>query len=200
MLSEAGTTVLLEGYIMRIGQINKDNYMEYTKLFQNLGSKNAKQATIQSSSISNKSTNTTSIYARQAQAQATNPNFVYKTKNSDGVTGMDITGKTAADFKIVDVSSDIKDELVGLAKKVFLENYGMNDGEEMSATMKKYIYSAPESERANVAWTVNQIWLEEYGRIENLVKESIPGWKPGQAFDRNAVNELISGSRLDTKV
>lgn len=141
-----------------------------------------------------------SIYAKKAQAQATNPNFVYKTRNSNGLTGMEITGMTEADFKTVKIPDDTENRLKNLARDVFLDNFGTNDGEELSSFMKEIAASTPEKERKDVIWTLGKIWTTEYQRIENLVSKSIPGWRAGEPFDRELVSDLISRDRLDLNI
>ena len=140
-----------------------------------------------------------SIYARRAQAQATNPNFVYKTRNTNGLTGMEITGMTEADFKTVKIPDGIESRLKNLARTVFLDNFGTNDGEDFSSFMKEIAANTPEKERKNVIWTLDKIWTTEYQRIENLVSKSIPGWKTGEPFDRELVSDLISRDGIDQK-
>lgn len=168
---------------MRIGEITKDNYTDYIKMF---GGKNPQSLE--------------EMWGKDKKTTGTEKSIPNKDTNTFGVSGMDITGMTAADFKIVKVSDEIKEQLTSLAKKVFLDNNGMNDGEEMSALMRKYIASTPEKDRKHVAYTLHQVWYDEYKQIEDTVKETIPGWKPGKAFDRDFVDELISKGGLDIKV
>lgn len=113
---------------------------------------------------------------------------------------MDITGMTAADFKIVPVSDEIRNALINQERKDFLENYGMSNGEELSALMRKYIAGVPENERINVGWTLNQISLNEAQRLTDFAKERIPGWQAGKPFDRSIFADIMSSRSIDKKI
>lgn len=166
---------------MRIGEVNKENYATFIKMFGGKGTK-----VLDEMWGKDKATNA----AKTNQGKWVNPY---------AEPGMDITGMTEADFKIVKVSDDIREKIVNLARKEFLDNYGRSDGEELSSIMKKYIKSVPASERVNVGWTLNQIYLDEARRLHSAVKEVFPGWQDGKPFDRNAVNDVISRARIDLK-
>jgi hypothetical protein len=54
--------------------------------------------------------------------------------------------------------------------------------------------------RADAAWTLGQIVLEEAGRLHDIAEKAIPGWQGGQSFDRSKMQDLINGNALDIKV
>jgi len=162
---------------MRIGDINKDNYESFARL---LGIKNAKAPVI------DRGVNKTDAY-------------VYY-----GIPGMDITGKDPSSWqKIVDVSDDVRAKMIDIARKDFINNYGMSDGEEMNAVIRKYVLSIPENQRPSAAWTLAQINVNESQRLYNIVKEKNPSWQNGEPFDRSILtltNYGLSENSVDIKV
>lgn len=169
---------------MRIGETNQSNYMEYLKL---LSKKNNNKSSTQSSG----STNEADIVRKY---QLADPEHY-------GIPGMDITGKNPSDWqRIVDVSDDIRDKITNLARKEFINNYGMSDGEELSALKREYVLSLPENERLSASWTLERIFIDESLRLADIVKSQTPDWQAGQAFDRSILADYISGNNFDIKV
>lgn len=171
---------------MRIGEINKNNYMEYIKLFSEFKRKKNQRKGNLSNILPGK------------------PTFAEKLGNADSeymIPGMYITGKDPSEWqKNIKVSDDIKDKMLNLARKEFLNNYGLTDGEERSALIRNYILSIPESQRLSAAWTLDEIFSSESQRLIDIAKTKIPGWQNGQAFDRSFFKDDIQGSVIDTKI
>lgn len=71
-------------------------------------------------------------------------------------------------------SDDIKEKIINLARKEFLNNYGMTDGEELSSLTRKYVLSLPEKERSSAAWTLGQMFSNESARLHDVVKSNNP--------------------------
>lgn len=171
---------------MRLGEITKENYMDYIKLF---GGKNAKS--LDEMWGKNKKTTETK------SDDDINENMV----NQYGVKGMSLHYKDDADWKkIVDVPDDIREKLINLAKQEFTENYGMTDGEAQSSLIGKYLASVPESERLSVSWTLQHIFSDESRRLAEYVKENVSGWQYGKPFDRSILADVISNGSIDKKV
>ncbi len=168
---------------MHIGEISKDNYMQFMKMF---GGKSAPALD--------------AMWGKSGKPDTEKYDANGKWINPYEDPSMDITGMGPSDFKIVEVSDDIRSKIINLERKDFLEGYGKSDGEELSAITRQYIKSVPPSQRKDVGWTLNRISLDEANRLHSLAKAAIPGWQAGQAFDRNLMNDLLSRDSLDMKV
>ena len=177
---------------MRIGEINKDNYMHYSKLLSNLtgGKQNANALPTPQRELSK-----AEVDAIVRKAQLAHPDGSY------GIPGMDVTDKAPSSWqKIIDVSDDARAEMIDIARKDFIKNYGGSDGEEMSAAIKKYLWTLPEDKRLGASWTLQQVYLNEALRLGDIVKAKIPSWQYGEPFDRSILADSLSGSIVDTKV
>lgn len=119
--------------------------------------------------------------------------------NPSRMKGMCLNGRTDTQDR-TNVSDDIKEELTKLARKEFISNFGMSDGEEQSSITKKYLMSLPESQRLSASNTLNDIYSEEAKRLQDIAKERIPNWQPGQSFDSGIFADVISGNVFDEKV
>jgi hypothetical protein len=120
--------------------------------------------------------------------------------NSFGLTGMVITEDTK--FETVPISEDIKNRLIEAERNMFINNFGTSgyDFSEEEAVFKDALTSAAEKDRINVAWSMDRIMLNEGNRLHSLVREAIPGWQPGQAFDKDFVRDLLEGKSMDLTV
>ena len=88
--------------------------------------------------------------------------------------GLDITGMTAVDH--------------------MKRYYGMSGtGNELGDTIRSYYKQIPPSDRANAAWTLQQIHREEVYRLYDFVRSRVPGWQIGQKFDTSILDEYPRG-------
>ena len=128
------------------------------------------------------------------------PGFKMKTTNSDGMTGMCGDGHVN---KIVKVTDEIRDKVTSSVLESFIEYYGKGpaeEGDKQAKIMKSYVYSLPENERLDAMWTLNNIGSDEASRIRKLVENHIPGWKPGDPFNKDEIRKLISQKHVDKKI
>ena len=108
--------------------------------------------------------------------------------------GMDITGMTAADRKIIPVSKEAEQAMKDIAFGHMKRYYGMSGtGNELGDTIKSYYKQIPPSDRANAAWTLQQIHREEVYRLYDFVRSRVPGWQIGQKFDTSILDEYPRG-------
>ena len=197
---------------MRIGEINKDNYMQYSKLLSTLtgGKKNANAP---GNVAINRGIGKTDAFGQErvfgADGYETKESIDRRLKKiqlahpdgSYGIPGMDITGKDPSSWqKIIDVSDDVREKMISIARKDFVNNYGMSDGEEESAAIKKYLWTLPEDKRLSASWTLQQIYRQEAQRLADIVKSKVPGWQYGEPFDRTILTCLPSGSIFDVNI
>ena len=179
---------------MRIGDINRNNYTEYAKLFSTLTGGKSNKATPEPFGQRRLLTYD-EIEERLRPFRLADPIHY-------GMPGCDITGKDPSSWqKIVDVSDDIREKMINVARKDFLNNYGLTDGKEMGDIGSKYLLSLPENKRLSAGWTVLEIFRNESQRLTDIVKSKIPGWKNGEPFDRSIFADYLSGSSIyDTKI
>jgi hypothetical protein len=171
---------------MRIGEVNKDNYAQFLKLFGGKSSPGLDALLGKDKNGAPKPERT------KAEIDA----MLIR----EGVVLEGMIGTEGSSRKIIDVSDDIRKQILDLSEREFLDNYGMTDGEELSAIIRGHIKSLPPSVRADTAWTLDQIFLEEAYRLHDIAEKAIPGWQSGQAFDRSKMQDLINGNAIDIKV
>ena len=109
--------------------------------------------------------------------------------------GLDITGVTAADRKIIPVSKEAEQAVRDMALEDMKKYYGMSgpDGNNLGNFIKSYYKQIPASDRANAAWTLQQIHREEVYRLYDFVRSRVPGWQIGQKFDTSILDEYPRG-------
>jgi len=175
---------------MRIGELTKDNYMQYLKLF---GVKD--QKSLDDLWDKNKTTEAEfdhSYEARNARLVA-----------AGHEDGMLIREGDNSWRKIVPVSHDIKNKLIATVKRQFLTNGNgtstAGDGDEIGAIMKAYRANIPPAERLSVTWTLGQIVSREADRLVEFVRANDPAWDFGKAFDKSIFDNYVSGG-IDIKI
>lgn len=121
-------------------------------------------------------------------------------KNSYGVEGMEITGRT--DWKrIVNVSDEMKQHVYEDVKKEFYK-YGGMSGDNAAETdayydkIHSYVKTLDLSTRRAAPWTLNQLHLEIAGRVTQAVKEKDPTWTAGRPISREILNEVFAGNTI----
>ncbi len=162
--------------------------------------------------------NKTSPFAKVTNPKS-NPNakaiedlLTGKRKNSYGVEGMRITGRT--DWKkIIDVSDEMKQHILDDVKKEFYKYGGMSGDSnfETDAYFDKihsYIKTLKPNDRSSAAWTLSQLHLDLAHAVNNAVKNKIPGWTSGQPipsdvldeiFDDDSIKSMVTGKSAETQ-
>ena len=94
--------------------------------------------------------------------------------------------------KIVSVSDEVKAELAEVVKQDFIttNGWGKPDGSKQPDVINKYLNTIPSTQRNSVAWTLQRMAGDYATRMEKLVRENNPGWKPGDAFDTSILDQL----------
>lgn len=133
----------------------------------------------------------------------------YKAEMSNGSTpgpdyvnpfappGMDITGMTESDFKIIPVSKEIEQKIRDLAFRELRDGYGMTSSNELGETMKAYYPTIPPEDRPHASRTLYKIHHEEACRLVDFVQSKIPGWQVGVPFDTSILKDYKQG--IDTE-
>lgn len=121
-------------------------------------------------------------------------------KNSYGVEGMEITGRT--DWKrIVNVSDEMKQHIYEDVKKEFYK-YGGMSGDNTAETdayydkIHSYVKTLDLSTRRAAPWTLNQLHLEIAGRVTQAVKEKDPSWTAGKPISSEILDEVFAGDTI----
>jgi len=121
-------------------------------------------------------------------------------KNSYGVEGMGITGKT--DWKrIVNVSDEMKQHVYEDVKMGFYKYGGMSGDskEEEDAYYGKihsYVKTLDSSTRRAAPWTLSQLHLELAGRVTQAVEEKDPTWTAGKPISHEILDEIFAGDTI----
>ena len=94
--------------------------------------------------------------------------------------------------KIVSVSDEVKAELAEVVKQDFIatNGWGKPDGSKKPDVINKYLNTIPSTQRNSAAWTLQRMAGDYATRMEKLVRENNPGWKPGDAFDTSILDQL----------
>ncbi len=121
-------------------------------------------------------------------------------KNSYGVEGMEITGKT--DWKrIVNVSDEMKRHVYEDVKKEFYK-YGGMSGDNKAETdayydkIHSYVKTLDLGTRRAAPWTLNRLHLEIAGRVTQAVKERDPAWTAGKPVSREVLDEIFADDTI----
>ncbi len=120
-------------------------------------------------------------------------------KNSYGVEGMDVTGRS--DYKkIVPISDEIKKHIYEDIKKAYYERNGMSGSDaDMDAYYDKiheYIKVTNKEDRPSVAWTTGQFQLSLARKVVSGIKEKDPAWEAGQPVSKNILDEIFADDKL----
>lgn len=125
-------------------------------------------------------------------------------KNSYGVEGMRITGRT--DWKrIIPVSEEMKQHVLEDVKKEFYQ-YGEMSGDNAAETdayydkIHSYIKTLKASDRSPATWTLSQLHLDLAHAVKNAVQEKVPGWTSGQQIPSNVLDEIFADKRITSIV
>ena len=94
--------------------------------------------------------------------------------------------------KIVSVSDEVKAELAEVVKQDFISTNGKSipEGTRRNDVINQYLNSLPSKQRSSASWTLDHMAGDYAARMEKLVRENNPGWKPGNAFDTGILDQL----------
>jgi hypothetical protein len=124
-----------------------------------------------------------------------------KVTNQFGLTGMVVTPDTK--YEMVSIPKEVETRLTEFIRDEFINSYGQSRDaaafKEEEDIFRDALTATSENERTNVGYTIGQKMMAEGRRIRHIVEEAIPGWKPGDVFDRDFVRDLIEGKSLDIK-
>ena len=113
--------------------------------------------------------------------------------------GMDITGMTEADFRIIPVSKGIEKEVRDIAFRTLKEGYGMTRAGDNSLgdAIYSYCMQIPPKDRTHAGHTLNRVYFDEVDHLMEFMESKIPGWRPGDRFDTQILDEYQRG--IDVK-
>ena len=105
--------------------------------------------------------------------------------NSNGVAGMDVTGKGTSWQKLTNISEDHRQKMFDNVKREFIQEKGLSNGDttKRSDIFKDYQLSVSKDKRLSGTWTLEQYEGQYRAAMYAAVKSANPNWKPGQAFD-----------------
>ncbi len=125
-------------------------------------------------------------------------------KNSYGVEGMRITGRT--DWKrIINVSDEMKQHVLEDVKKEFYQ-YGGMSGDNTAETdayydkIHSYVKTLKASDRSPATWTLSQLHLDLAHAVTTAVKEKVPGWTNGQQIPSDILDEIFADESITSMV
>ena len=125
-------------------------------------------------------------------------------KNSYGVEGMRITGRT--DWKrVINVSDEMKQHVFEDVKKEFYK-YGGMSGDSTSETdayydkIHSYVKTLKASDRSPATWTLSQLHLDLAHAVTAAVKEKVPGWTNGKPIPSDVMDEIFADESITSMV
>ncbi len=146
-----------------------------------------------------------------AKNQKSNPNakaiedlLSGRRKNSYGIEGMRITGRT--DWKrVIPVSDEMKQHVLEDVKREFYR-YGGMSGDNTAETdayydrIHSYVRTLKASDRSPATWTLSQLHLSIAHEVKSAVKEKIPGWTSGQQIPSKVLDEIFADESVTSLV
>ena len=64
------------------------------------------------------------------------------------------------------------------------------EGTRRNDVINKYLNTLPSKQRSSASWTLDRMAGDYGSRLEALVKQNNPGWKPGDVFDTSILDQL----------
>ena len=94
--------------------------------------------------------------------------------------------------KIVSVSDKVKSDLAEVVKQDFISSNGayIPEGTKRNDVINQYLSTISSKQRNSASWTLSRMAGDYASRMEALVKQNNPNWKPGDAFDSSILDEL----------
>jgi hypothetical protein len=169
---------------MRIGEVNRDNYSYYLQLLGIKDTKSLDKLLGKDDSVAEKD------YSFEARAKR-------MVELGYAEEGMMVREGDTSWQKIVSVPENIKQAVINERRNSILETANgtltAESGGRENTIIWDYVKTLPPSERLSASWTLQRITQIEGARIGDYLKSQIPGWQPGQAFDRNILTESNYG-------
>lgn len=87
---------------------------------------------------------------------------------------------------------EVKVNLAEVVKRDFISTNGKSipEGTKRNDAINKYLSTFPSKQRSSASWILGQMAGDYAARLEKLVKENNPNWKPGDAFDTSILDQL----------
>lgn len=117
--------------------------------------------------------------------------------NSDGVAGMDMTGKSLSEKQqIIKVSEEYRQKMFDMVKKEYIQENGVANGD---TTKRGDVYTAYQKsvkidDRLKGTWTLQQYESAYRKACYNAVKADNPNWEIGQSFDKSVLDSVTRES------
>ncbi|WP_208888521.1 DUF3879 family protein [Roseburia intestinalis] len=120
--------------------------------------------------------------------------------NSNGVAGMDVTGKGTSWQKLTNVSEEHRQKMFDNVKWEFIQEKGLSNGDttKRSDIFKDYQLSVSKDKRLSGTWTLEQYEGQYRAAMYAAVKSANPNWKPGQAFDASILDNVTRELCVDS--
>lgn len=173
---------------MRIGEVNKENYMGYVKLLSQLNSGKVNLKNPYDTFSSEEQ-----IAANQKKDLDEHGEII----NSQGVSGMCIHGKDPSEYRqIIGISEEGKQKLFNMVKSEFIENDGILNGDttRKSEVFAEYQKSIAKEDRLKATWTLGELEQEYREALIDKVKTANPNWNIGDKFDSGILADVTRTS------
>ena len=120
--------------------------------------------------------------------------------NSNGVAGMDATGKGTSWQKLTNISEEHRQKMFDNVKREFIQEKGLSNGDttKRSDIFKDYQLSVSKDKRLSGTWTLEQYEGQYRAAMYAAVKSANPNWKPGQAFDASILDNVTRELCVDS--
>jgi len=117
--------------------------------------------------------------------------------NSDGVAGLDMTGKSLSEKQqIISVSEEYRQKMFDLVKREYIQENGVANGDttKRSDVYTAYQKSVKIDDRLKGSWTLGQYEKAYTKAMYNAVKAANPDWEIGQSFDSSILSSVTRES------
>ena len=180
---------------MRIGEITKDNYADYMKLFGVKDSK-ALDAMWGKNKTAGKPQRGTTAYMESPEGQAELESIAVKAGYSE--EGMLMPQGYEWEKHMLPVSDEVRNKLISALRRQDAElGDGTMNPDEISNIMKEYRKNVPPSDRLGVTGTMEKIVLDEGQRFISYVRANDPNWDWGKKINPDVLAAYVSGAGID---
>ena len=116
--------------------------------------------------------------------------------NTNGVAGMDVTGKGTSWQQLTGVSEEYRQKMFDNVKREFIQENGISNGDttKRSDIFKDYQLSVSKDKRLSGTWTLEQYEGQYRAAMYAAVKLANPNWKSGQKFDTSILDNVTRES------
>jgi hypothetical protein len=185
--------------VMRIGEINKNNYAQFLQVLGVKNSKSVAAALDKINKLPDKDAFGNPIIRNALGEETQESQIARLTKEGIIEEGMFLREGQTMEKRIIGISDKVREKAIELARYNIVTNHNGTTPADVSKTDEfwKYIKGVRKNykpaDRQAFTWTVSQVMREESMRITDYIKKVDPSWRVGVSFDPKILTETNYG-------